>query len=102
MKLAVALVVAGLLVFWVASAMAMEEEIVGTVIKKGDSYALLAPNAEYIVVGKNLDKYIGDTVAATGDVLVGAEFDTIHIDSVQVVSHKDLITPELESSSTRP
>lgn len=49
-----------------------------------------------VAAGKNLDKYIVNTVATSGDVYVGAEFDAIHIDSITDVSHKDLITPELE------
>ena len=96
MKRTFAVLVTGILLFWVGSAFAMEEKIVGTVMKNGDTYALLAPSAEYMVVGKDLKNYVGDTVAATGDVYVDSEFATIHIDSVRVVAYKDLITPELE------
>jgi hypothetical protein len=98
MKSAFAVLVVGILLFSVVSAMAMPEEIVGTVMKNGNTYNLLAESAEYMVVaGNKLNNYVGDTVAVTGNVTLGAEFPTLHVDSVKVLSHKDLITPEIES-----
>ena len=99
-KSAFAIAVGGILLFSVGSAMAMQEEIVGTVMKNGDTYNLLADNAEYMVIaGNKLEKYIGDTVAVTGNVDFGTEFPTIRVDSVRLVSHKDLITPEFKRES---
>ena len=99
-KSAFAIAVVGILLFFVGSAMAMQEEIVGTVLKNGETYNLLADNAEYMVIaGSKLEKYIGDTVAVTGNVDFGTEFPTIHVDSVRLVSHKDLITPEFKRES---
>ena len=95
------MVVISLILFSVANAMAMEEEIVGTVLQNGGTYALLSPSGEYLVVGKNLKDYVGDTVAATGEVYTGAKIQTIRIDSVGVIAHADLITPGLRNVNTK-
>ena len=89
-----------LILLSLGNAMAMEEEIVGTVMQNGNHYALLAHSGEYLVVGKNLKKYVGDTVAATGKVYIGAMTQAIRIDSVNVIAHKDLITPDLKNENT--
>jgi hypothetical protein len=89
-----------LILLLVGNAMAMEEEIVGTVMQNGDNYALLAHSGEYLVVGKNLKNYVGDTVAASGKVYIGAKAEAIRIDSVRVIAHKDLITQDLRNKNT--
>jgi hypothetical protein len=82
---------------WVMSvptAMAMKEEIVGAVIDTGVGYAIIANSGEYLVLNKDLSKYVGDTVAVSGNVEIGADtlsFD--HIYSIQVLSNRDLIDP---------
>ena len=88
-----------LILLLVDNAMAMKEEIVGTVMQNGGHYALLSPSGEYLVVGKNLKDYAGDTVAATGEVYIGAKTQAIRIDSVKVIAHKDLITPGLKNEN---
>ena len=93
-------VIAILTLFAVGNAMAMQEEIVGTVMQNGDSYALLAHSGEYLVIGKNLQNCVGDTVVATGEVYNGVDTQEIHVDSVKVISSKDLITPDLENANT--
>lgn len=78
----------------VPAAMAMQEEIVGAVVDTGAGYAVIAESGEYIVLNKDLSKYVGDTVAVQGNVEVGA--DTLALDrisSIQVLSKKDLIDP---------
>ena len=101
LKSALGIMVVFLILFSVGNAMAMEEEIVGTVMQNGGTYALLAHSGEYLVVGKNLKDYVGDTVAATGEVYTGAKIQTIRIDSFRVIAHNDLITPDLKNGSTR-
>lgn len=82
------------LIISVPAAMAMEEEIVGAVIDTGVGYAISANSGEYLVLNKDLSKYVGDTVAVSGNVEIGADtlsFD--HIDSIQVLSNRDLVDP---------
>jgi hypothetical protein len=101
LKLTIGIMGVFLILLLVGNAMAMEEEIVGTVMQNGGTYALLAHSGEYLVVGKNLKDYVGDTVAATGEVYTGAKTQAIRIDSVRVISHKDLITPDLKNVNTK-
>ena len=82
------------LIISVPAAMAMEEEIVGAVINTGVGFAIVANSGEYLVLNKDLSKYVGDTVAVNGNVEIGADilsFD--HINSIQVLSNRDLIDP---------
>ena len=82
------------LILSVPAAMAMEEEIVGAVIDTGVGYAIIANSGEYLVLSKDLSKYVGDTVAVSGNVEIGADtlsFD--HINSIQTLSNRDLIDP---------
>jgi hypothetical protein len=83
-----------ILIISVPAAMAMEEEIVGAVIDNGVGYAISANSGEYLVLNKDLSKYVGDTVAVSGNVEIGADtlsFD--HINSIQVLSNRNLIDP---------
>lgn len=100
LKSTLGMMVVCLILLTVGNAMAMEEEIVGTVLQNGGNYALLANSGEYLVVGKNLKDYVGDTVAATGEVYIGAKTQAIRIDSVRVIAHRDLITPDLKIVNT--
>jgi hypothetical protein len=82
------------LIISVPAAMAMEEEIVGAVINTGVGFAIVANSGEYLVLNKDLSKYVGDTVAVNENVEIGADilsFD--HINSIQVLSNRDLIDP---------
>jgi len=82
------------LIIWVPAAMAMEEEIVGTVISTGVGYAIIANSGEYLVQNEDLSKYVGDTVVVNGKVEVGADSLSIdRIDTMQVLSNRDLIDP---------
>ena len=82
------------LILSVPAAMAIKEEIVGAVIDTGVGYAIIANSGEYLVLNKDLSKYVGDTVAVSGNVEIGADtlsFD--HINSIQVLSNRNLIDP---------
>jgi hypothetical protein len=82
------------LILSVPAAMALEEEIVGAVIDTGVGYAIIANSGEYLVPNKDLSQYVGETVAVSGNVEIGAEilsFDRIN--SIQVISTHDLIDP---------
>ena len=83
-----------ILIISVPAAMAMEEETVGAVIDNGVVYAISSNSGEYLVLNKDLSKYVGDTVAVSGNVEIGADtlsFD--HINSIQVLSNRNLIDP---------
>ena len=82
------------LIISVPAAMAMEEEIVGAVIDTGVGYAIIANSGEYLVLNKDLSKYVGDTVAVSGNVEIGADILSLdHINSIQVLSKRDPIDP---------
>lgn len=75
------------------SALAMTEELVGTVVKTDDGVALSTDAGEYLVLGKDLDIYSGDTVAVTGDVEVGALAKTISVASVSMLDVNPVVKP---------
>jgi hypothetical protein len=82
------------LILAVPAAMAMEEEIVGAVIDTGVGYAIIANSGEYLVLNRDMSKFVGDTVVVNGNVEIGAEtlsFDRIN--SIQVLSNRNLIDP---------
>lgn len=82
------------LIISVPATMATPEQIVGAVIDTGVGHVIIANSGEYLVLNQDLSKYVGDTVAVSGNVEVGADslaFD--HIDTVQVLSARDLIDP---------
>jgi hypothetical protein len=82
------------LIISVPAAMAMEEEVVGAVVDTGVGYAISANSGEYIVLNTDLSKYVGDTVAVSGHVEIGADTLTLdHINTIQVLSKQDLIDP---------
>ncbi|MEJ2157710.1 MAG: hypothetical protein P8X96_20465 [Desulfobacteraceae bacterium] len=97
LKMTLVITILGILLYLVGSAAATERTIEATVMKNGDNYCLLDDTTEYIVLGKNLKPYVGDTVTVTGDVYNGRDFPTIHVDAIKIVAHKDLITPKLKS-----
>jgi hypothetical protein len=82
------------LIISMPAAMAMEEEVVGTVIDTGAGCAIIANSGEYLVSNEDLSKYVGDTVMVSGNVEVGADSLTFDpIDTMQVLSNLDLIDP---------
>ena len=70
------------------SALAMNEELIGTVVKTDNGAALSTPDGEYLPLGKDLEIYTGDTVAVTGDVEVGVLAKTIRVASVSILDIK--------------
>jgi hypothetical protein len=88
------LLAAGIVIVLTAGpAMAMEEEIIGAVVKTDQGAALSTEAGEYLILGKNLDKLIGKTVAVTGQVEEGADTQTIRADSVRILVDKDIVDP---------
>jgi hypothetical protein len=90
------LVMAALLTLTISvpAAMATEEEIVGAVIDTGVGYAIIADSGEYLVLNNDLSKYVGDTVAVSGNVEVGVDTLSLdHINTIRVLSKRDLINP---------
>ena len=75
------------------SALAMTEELVGTVVKTDNGTALSTAAGEYLILGKDLEIYTGDTVAVTGDVEVGALAKTIRISSVRMLGVNPVSKP---------
>ena len=86
------LLAAGVVIVLTAGpARAMKEEIIGAVVKTDQGAALSTEAGEYLILGKNLDKLIGKTVAVTGRVEEGVDTQTIRVDSVRVLTDKDLV-----------
>ena len=75
------------------SALAMNEELVGAVVKTDQGVALSTDAGEYLITGKDLGQYAGETVAVTGEVEDGVLTKTIHVTSVRLLNPKDIIDP---------
>jgi hypothetical protein len=74
-------------------ALAMNEELIGAVVKTDQGVALSTDSGEYLLLGQDLGKMAGKTVAVTGNVEDGVLSKTIRIASVKVLSNKDIIDP---------
>lgn len=91
---AMVLVVGILLLAIVPAAMAMNEELVGAVVKTDQGAALSTDSGEYLLIGKDhLSGMIGKTVVVTGNVEEGSLSKTIRVESVKVLKNKDIIDP---------
>ncbi|MCB2149640.1 MAG: hypothetical protein KQI81_24380 [Deltaproteobacteria bacterium] len=75
------------------SALAMSEELIGTVVKTDKGAALSTDAGEYLILGKDLESYTGDTVAVTGDVEIGAMAKTIRVASVSMLDINPVVKP---------
>jgi len=82
------------------SALAMNEDLVGTVVKTDQGAALSTESGEYLVLGKNLSGMTGKTVAVTGNVEDGVMSKTIRAQSVTVLDKKDTIGPSASPTAT--
>lgn len=94
----------GILIFFVAtstSALAMNEELVGAVVKTDQGVALSTNAGEYLILGKDLGHVVGKTVAVTGEVENGALSKTIRVASVRVLAPKDIIDPPAKAPAPR-
>ena len=82
-------------------ALAMNQELVGAVVKTDQGYALSTDSGEYLLLGKGLDGLEGKTVAVTGDVENGSESSTIRVHSFKIVSNKDVIDPAIHKAGSK-
>ena len=83
------------------SALAMNEDLVGAVVKTDQGVALSTDSGEYLVLDKDMKAFIGETVAVTGEVEDGVLTKTIHVTSVNVLTPKDIIDPSAKASGTK-
>ena len=84
----------------ITSALAMNESLVGAVVKTDQGVALSTDSGEYLVLGRNLSDMIGKTVAVTGNVELGVMSKTIQARSVKVLAKNDIIDPSTSSTAT--
>ena len=75
------------------SALAMNEDLVGAVVKTDQGAALSTNNGEYLVLGKDLSNMIGKTVVVVGNVENGILSKTIRVQSVKVLNDTDIVDP---------
>ncbi len=92
--------VVALLAFTVTPALAMNESLVGAVVKTDQGAALSTDGGEYLFLGKDLTKMIGKTVAVTGNVEEGVLTQTIRVKTVKVIADKDLIDPQTPTATS--
>ena len=79
-------------------ALAMNEELIGAVVKTDQGVALSTDSGEYLILGRDLKNLTGETVAITGDVEIGAMTKTIHVTSVKLLTPEDVIDPPAATS----
>ncbi len=83
------------------AALAVNEELVGAVVKTDQGYALSTDSGEYLVLGKGLDGLEGKTVAVTGNVENGSESSTIRVQSFKVLANKDIVDPATRTKGSK-
>jgi hypothetical protein len=76
-----------------SAALAMNEELVGAVVKTDQGCALSTDSGEYLILGKDLTGLDGKTVTVIGNVEDGVKSKTIRVNSVKVLTNKDIIDP---------
>lgn len=84
-----------------SAALAMNEELVGAVVKTDQGCALSTDSGEYLIMGKDLTGLEGKTVAVTGNVEDGAKSKTIRVTSVKVLNKKDIIDPSAPKTGSK-
>jgi len=84
-----------------SAAMAMNEELVGAVIKTDQGCALSTDSGEYLILGKDLTSLEGKTVTITGNVEEGVKSKTIRVNSVKVMTNKDIIDPSARKAGSK-
>jgi hypothetical protein len=75
------------------SAIAMNEELIGALVKTDQGVALSTEGGEYLILDRDMRGLIGETVVVSGNVEHGAMATTIHVTSVRVLDPKDIIDP---------
>ncbi len=84
-----------------SAAMAMNEELVGAVVKTDQGCALSTDSGEYLILGKDLTGVEGKTVTVTGNVEDGVKSKTIRVNSVKVMTNKDIIDPSAQKAESK-
>ncbi|MGW8187403.1 MAG: hypothetical protein ACWGNK_09045 [Desulfobacterales bacterium] len=84
-----------------SAALAMNEELVGAVVKTDQGCVLSTDNGEYLILGKDLTGLEGKTVAVTGNVEDGVKSMTIRVNSVKVLTRKDIIDPSARKAGSK-
>jgi hypothetical protein len=84
-----------------SAALAMNEELVGALVKTDQGCVLSTENGEYLILGKDLTGLEGKTVAVTGNVEDGAKSKTIRVNSVKVLNNKDIIDPSARKAGSK-
>lgn len=79
------------------AAMAMNEDLIGAVVKTDQGFALSTDSGEYLILGKRPAGLVGETVSAKGNVEKGALANTIRVDSYKVVARKDIVDPAVRT-----
>jgi hypothetical protein len=74
-------------------AMAMNETLIGAVVKTDAGVALSTASGEYLTRGKDIAPYLGMTILVNGNVDNGAMSQTVRVKEMQVLSPNDLIDP---------
>lgn len=80
-------------------ALAMNEDLVGAVIKTDQGAALSTNSGEYLVLGKDLSVMIGKTVVVVGNVENGILSKAIRAQSVKVLDETDIIDPPVNKTN---
>ncbi len=84
-----------------SAALAMNQELVGAVVKTDQGCALSTDSGEYLILGKDLTALDGKTVAITGNVEDGVKTKTIRVNSVKVLNKKDIIDPSAQKTGSK-
>lgn len=62
---------------------AQEETMMGAVIKRGNGFIIETDDGEYIVKGKDLSKFVGKLVIATGIIKESPKGDVIELKTIE-------------------
>jgi hypothetical protein len=81
------------------SAIAMNEELIGALVKTDQGVALSTEGGEYLILDRDMRGLIGETVVVSGNVERGTMAKTIHVTSVRVLDPKDIIDPPRSAST---
>jgi hypothetical protein len=96
-----ALVVGVVFLLTASAALAMNEELVGALVKTDQGCALSTDSGEYLILGKDLTGLEGKTVAVTGNVEDGVKSKTIRVNSVKVINNKDIVDPSARKAGSK-
>ena len=96
-----ALVIGIVFLLTASAALAMDEELIGAVVRTDQGSALSTDSGEYLILGKDLTGLEGKTVAVKGKVELGVDSKTIRVNSVKVLNSKDIIDPTTPKTGSK-